>query len=320
MPSELPLGFLLRPAALTDLNAVADLVVACDIADTGQPDFSCDELLVDWRRGGFVVDTDAWVVCSPQGKMVGYGDVWDDGKLCRMNPNTCVHPEYRGLGIGRALLRRAEEWANRSRAAPGSRGPAILNQYVGHTNSAALVLMESEGYRPVRYHWSMQINMEVEPSPPSYPTGLIARNFIPDQDDRIAHRAIQDAFEDIWGHEPHSFEDWELFIPKRVGFDPRASFLAFDGPEIAGAVMSFDYAPRGWIRQLGVRRNWRRRGLAFALLHEVFGEYYRRGCRQVGLVVDSESLTGATLLYQRAGMHVVRQFDQFQKHLDPARP
>lgn len=318
MIPELPAGFLLRPAAPADLSGITGLVVACDVADYGEPDFNSDELLVDWRRRGFAIEIDSWVVCDVRGEIVGYGDVWNEGQRYRLNPNTCVHPDYRGLGIGRALLRRAEQRAQEASAAATTWGQLILNQYVGHTNSAALDLFESEGYRPVRYHWSMQIQMEIEPPAPSYPKDIHTRNFIPDQDDRAAHSAIQEAFEDIWGHEPQSFQDWELFVPKRVGFDPRASFLAFDGDELAGAIMSFDYSDRGWVRQIGVRRMWRGHGVALALLRQVFGEYFRRGYRQVGLVVDSESLTGATRLYQRAGMQIVQQFDQYQKLLEVA--
>ena len=56
---------------------------------------------------------------------------------------------------------------------------------------------------------------------------------------------------------------------------------------------------------LGVRRPYRRRGLGEALLRAAFGFLFARGMRRVILHVDSESLTGATRLYQRAGMQVV---------------
>jgi ribosomal protein S18 acetylase RimI-like enzyme len=71
----------------------------------------------------------------------------------------------------------------------------------------------------------------------------------------------------------------------------------------------------GWIRSLGVRRRWRRKGLAMALLHHSFGEFYRRGKRSVGLGVDSENPTGATRLYERAGMHIAEVFDLCEKEL-----
>lgn len=318
MNDRRPPAFLLRAAQLDDLSTVTELVVACDKAAYGGSDFNSEELLVDWRRNGFNLATDAWVVCTSEGKVIGYGDVHSDGTLVRLNPNTCVHPDYRGQGIGTNLLERAEQWVGERTAEGTLRYPVILDQFVGHSNAASLELMRSQGYRPVRYHWRMEIDMDAEPPAPEYPDGIQARPFVPGADDRAVHAAIQEAFEDIWAHEPHSFDDWELFVPKRVGFDAKASFLAFDREEVVGAIMSFDYSPMGWVRQIGVRRKWRGRGLALALLRQVFVEFFRRGIRKVGLVVDAESLTGATRLYQRAGMRVAHQFDQFQKHLEIA--
>ena len=50
-----------------------------------------------------------------------------------------------------------------------------------------------------------------------------------------------------------------------------------------------------------------------ALLQQAFGEFYRRGRPWVGLGVDASNPTGATRLYERAGMAVSKQFDLYQK-------
>jgi mycothiol synthase len=71
----------------------------------------------------------------------------------------------------------------------------------------------------------------------------------------------------------------------------------------------------GWIHTLGVLRPWRRHGLGQALLYHAFAEFYRRGINNVYLGVDAQSLTGATRLYERAGMHVVRLFKAYEKEL-----
>jgi mycothiol synthase len=56
-----------------------------------------------------------------------------------------------------------------------------------------------------------------------------------------------------------------------------------------------------------------------ALLQHSFRELYARGQKKVGLGVDAASLTGATRLYERAGMHVARQYDTYEKELRPGR-
>jgi len=66
-----------------------------------------------------------------------------------------------------------------------------------------------------------------------------------------------------------------------------------------------------------VRRPWRRKGLGLALLLHSFGEFYRRGRRRVGLGVDAQSLTGATRLYEKAGMRVARVYNTYEKELRP---
>jgi ribosomal protein S18 acetylase RimI-like enzyme len=69
------------------------------------------------------------------------------------------------------------------------------------------------------------------------------------------------------------------------------------------------------VNVLGVRRPWRRRGLALALLLHSFHELEARGMDRVALGVDAESLTGAVRLYEKAGMRVVRQSDTWEKPL-----
>ena len=71
----------------------------------------------------------------------------------------------------------------------------------------------------------------------------------------------------------------------------------------------------GWVDVLGVRRDWRRRGLGEALLHLAFRELYDRGQRRVGLGVDAENTTGATHLYERVGMKPSSQDDVYEKPL-----
>jgi ribosomal protein S18 acetylase RimI-like enzyme len=69
------------------------------------------------------------------------------------------------------------------------------------------------------------------------------------------------------------------------------------------------------VEVVGVRRPWRKQGLALALLQHAFAEHYRRGIREIGLSVDAESLTGAPRVYARAGMQVAQNFVIYRKEL-----
>jgi ribosomal protein S18 acetylase RimI-like enzyme len=105
------------------------------------------------------------------------------------------------------------------------------------------------------------------------------------------------------------------------GYDPALWFLAMDGEEIAGICLnrktSYEDPEIGWVSTLGVQRRWRNRGIGLALLQHSFGEFYRRGYRKVALGVDSQNLTGALRLYEKAGMKILRQFDVYEKELRP---
>jgi ribosomal protein S18 acetylase RimI-like enzyme len=64
-----------------------------------------------------------------------------------------------------------------------------------------------------------------------------------------------------------------------------------------------------------VRRPWRQRGLGLALLLQSFRAFHERGENRVGLGVDSANETGATRLYERAGMRVVAEDVVWRKEL-----
>jgi ribosomal protein S18 acetylase RimI-like enzyme len=66
---------------------------------------------------------------------------------------------------------------------------------------------------------------------------------------------------------------------------------------------------------LGVRRPWRGRGLGEALLRRSFAALHARGQRRIRLSVDAENPTGATRLYERAGMRVLRESATWERDL-----
>lgn len=90
--------------------------------------------------------------------------------------------------------------------------------------------------------------------------------------------------------------------------------MAYAGECVVGISLCKD-GEKGWVDTLGVARAWRGRGLGLALLHHSFGAFYRRGRRRVGLGVDSQSLTGAPRLYERAGMHLAQESMTYEKEL-----
>jgi ribosomal protein S18 acetylase RimI-like enzyme len=92
-------------------------------------------------------------------------------------------------------------------------------------------------------------------------------------------------------------------------FEPALWFLALAGDELAGFSIcrqDTNDPAAGHVELLGVRRPWRRQGLGEALLLHSFQAFRQLGWTRGTLGVDASSPTGATRLYERAGMRVYR--------------
>jgi ribosomal protein S18 acetylase RimI-like enzyme len=101
----------------------------------------------------------------------------------------------------------------------------------------------------------------------------------------------------------------------RSDYNPELWRLAVADGSIAGAALAFGERHLGWVLDLAVRPSQRRHGLGEALLRSAFRALWQRGHTRVGLEVDSENETGATRLYERAGMAVTRRYATYEKRL-----
>ena len=312
--ATLPHGFVLRRPTLDDIEVVTKLYNACEIAAYGQPEMTLADMRTYWIQSGFNLATDAWLVLTAEGQLVGVADV-DHREHVRIFAGVDVHPDYRGRGIGTHLLQLVEERAQQHilEATAGAR-VTLLTRMDGK-DMVTQRFLETRGYSLVRHFWRMGIELRETPPAAQWSEGIVVRTLTPGME-RAVYEADEEAFRDHWGFMPGTFEDWSHWTFEREGFDPSLWFLAMDGAEIAGFALCADEKEQGgWVHVLGVRRAWRRRGIGLALLHHAFAEFYRRGIRAAYLGVDAQSLTGAPRLYERAGMHVVRQNRSYEKEL-----
>lgn len=312
-----------RAPTIEDLERVTALINTCAMHDEGLNDTTVEDLQHDWEIPGFNLATDALLICTAEDLPVGIAQLFTEVPFVQNYMRVRVHPDYRGRGIGTRLMRFAEERARQfiDRAPADARVTLLTG--VNRRNEAAQELFRNEGFACVRYFSEMEIELKEAPPAPSWPAGITVRTFVPGQDEQAVYEADNEAFIDHWGYVPTSFEVWMHDMQTGKGIEPSLWFLAVDGDQIAGmALCPPEYPPdptMGWVSSLGVRRAWRKRGIGLALLHHAFGEFYRRGLTKVGLGVDADSLTGATRLYERAGMHAVRQYARYLKELRPGK-
>ena len=301
-------GFRVRAPSAADAEAVNELVAALDTAVQGFTDSTIDDIRDEWKDADLA--NDAWIVEDAQGHVVGYASVelrGDDTLVA----DGYVHPRAWDRGIGTALIQLTEARA-RERAVTSLRNAVLAG------DRRARSLLECRGYRDARHFYRMRIDFEGPPPAPVWPAGIEPEPLSLDAAYAV-YEAVEEAFAEEWGHVRESFEEWRRRRVEREDFGPGLWWVARDGSEVAGAIVCDRKRwDTGWIAQLGVRKAWRRRGLGLALLQQAFGEFYRRGETRVGLGVDTANPTGATRLYERAGMHVVWEAVVYEKELTPA--
>jgi mycothiol synthase len=225
--------------------------------------------------------------------------------LANLEDESCVHPEARGRGVGARLLDFAEGWA-RERDLPR------LHAHVVNEDGRRLV--EERGHKLVRYFWRMEIDLADEPPEPELP-GFTVRAYRPGEDDEALHAMHQEAFAEHWEFTPEPLEKWLRWRLERSDYAPELWRVAFARGEVAGAALCFGQRHLGWVLDLAVGPGWRKRGLGLALLQSGFRALWQRGHTHVGLEVDSDNETGATRLYERAGMKVTRRYATYEKRL-----
>ena len=304
MSSSLPDGFEVRSATDDDAAAVAGLMRASEHAVLGVSVLTEGDIRDRWRLSD--PGENVWLIHG-DGQLAAAATLWPYGDATIVWGD--VHPELLGRGLGTALLELAETCAR------GLGAGAIRNDTFAR-DEAASVLLAGRGYRPVRRYYEMRIELGDEAPPePEWPEGLTVASFR-DGDGPAFHQTLGESFQDEWGHAPLEYEEWRRARLDADDFDPEVWAVVRDGDEIAAVARCdvFRYGG-GWVAALGVRKPWRRRGVGLALLHHTFCVFHARGERSVGLGVDSENPTGATRLYERAGMHVETESVMFEKKL-----
>jgi len=310
----------LRTAQWSDLNAVVDLVRDVLTADGDAVSaVTPGELEREWQAEGFMLETDVFLVTTPDGRVVGYEEFVNRHAHAALQGDGYVHPDFRGLGIGTALLQALEERACKEMELAERHLRVYIINGMSAADKSAREIHESEGYKLIRHHWMMEANLTEAPKVIPFPAGIELRPFIKETQGYLMFQTEDESFRDHWGHVPGNFNNWKLRKIEREEFDPMLWHVAWDDDQIAGYAQTRYRNGVGWIGNLGVRRPWRKRGLGEALLLHAFSEFYKRGMHTIGLGVDASNPTGATRLYQKVGMQIAVEDVLYEKELRPGR-
>jgi mycothiol synthase len=317
--TEAPEGFALRVASLDDATPIADLINEVNMTEAGFPWTTETEIRGELTTPGRDPDNDL-VLIDAAGRLAAYLSVSvDSDQGAIINQLAWTHPRYWGRGLSAWLLRLGEQRAS-AIAGPFHERSAVLHVACWATNDAARRLFAQLGYAYARTFHEMRRTLGDRPETAEPPVGIAIRPFVL-ADAQGAHAALVEAFADHWGETFHPFDRWvhDHIEGDGAGFDPALWFVALVDEEIVGAICTRAHVPStpdtASVDMLGVRRPWRSRGVARALLLSAFDAVERRGIGAIELGVDSSNPTGATRLYESVGMHVVRSFEIWEKEL-----
>jgi mycothiol synthase len=233
-----------------------------------------------------------------------------------------IKPECRRKGLGTAILkhneRRIREIASDH---PAEAKKFFQNDHEGQQVGVA-ALLKANGYQEVRWGYRMtRPTSDPLPAAP-LPPGLKVRP-VTEEHIRPVWEAAHEAFSESWGFAPATEEGYERWISGPY-FDPSLWKVAWDGEEVAGMVLNFadtDYnqeygIQRGWTDPICVRKAWRRRGLARALLVESIQMFRQMDFDETALGVDTQNPNRALDLYAGVGYQTIRKGITYRKPLN----
>jgi GNAT superfamily N-acetyltransferase len=297
----LPDGFTARAHTLDDAAIVAELVADCEEFEDGEREMTEADIRAFWQVPGLDL-ADASIGVFAGDRLAATGDVRD------AYAEVDVHPEFRGRGIGTALL--PWTWA-RARA----QGADHVEQTFSDARTDGAALFRAHGYVSSWSSWLFRMpitDLRVPPLPDGY--AVTPLDYAADA--REAFDVIRVAF-DEWRERPgETWEEWDGFLGNHAYLAPAdSSVLRHDG-RIVGIAIAMDYGPGTdpWIQQLAVAREHRGKGLGGALIKGTFAPFAERGRTHGALGTDSRS--GAREMYEHLGFTVRTSATHWEKRLN----
>ncbi len=262
------------------------------------------------------------VVIELDGAIVGYVRVeWlDQNDGSRSYDRVCIlRPELRGQGIGRAMLRWAETRIGEIAAGHDTEQPRFFGAESWDADTHGERLLRRNGYEPVRTFYDMVRPTLDDIAKPEIPVGFEIRP-VTKADMRAVWEADAKAFRDHWGGVDESEESFQRFVgdPR---LDPSLHVVGFAGDQVAGAVLNLIddeenelyERRRGLLDSVFVRRPYRRRGLARALILRSLEVLRDRGMTSAWLGVDADNANDALRLYESCGFASKRSTTVYRK-------
>ncbi|MET3370381.1 GNAT family N-acetyltransferase [Arthrobacter sp. M2012083] len=327
MPDAGATGLNWRPATMEDVDNWAGLIARTAAVENPVWYEKHGDLVHVLESTKNPPETSTLLGLDSDGVARAYGRITKNPAGDKATGMACVDPEWQQRGIGSAVLVWQEGQVRtrfQSDQAMGhTTAPPRLRIQTEEQHEHQATLLMGHGYGAVR--WFNEMHRPLSQQLPEAPlsAGLELRTLDPSLFEPV-RQAHNDAFRDHWGSEPRDEESWRFTLEEPTArHDLSAVVIDSDTGEVAGyQLTSFDpdsAANRGfkegYTELLGVRRAYRGRGIAQALLADAMQRYASAGMNVASLDVDSANPTGALQLYLGMGYAPVNRSMTWEKML-----
>ena len=305
-----------------DFEKMAAVIQGCKQFDQMERTDTAEEIARNYRHAPNFDITKDLLFVEINNEVVGYYRVmWyveDNGDAIYTHYGFLL-PEWRGKGIGRAVLAHLQAHIRTIAAVHPAEQPKYFQSYADEKERDATAFLLAAGYQPIRHFYTM-VRPDLEkipdlPLPPGFEIRPVQEEYLP-----LIIAASSEAFRDHWGYSAATEPTLEE-IREDPDFDPSLWRVAWKDDQVAGMVLSYitgaenqEYKRlRGYTENICVRRPYRKQGLARSLIAASLWALRERGMQEAALHVDTENLSGALRLYESIGFQPVARHSTYRK-------
>jgi mycothiol synthase len=262
------------------------------------------------------------VIAEVDGQAIAFSRVWWEA----LESGTRLYkslgflaPAWQRRGIGGSMLRYNESLLCETASTHPAEDPKFFQGWASDREVPAHALFSAAGYQPVRRFAEMTRAISIPLSEAPLPEGIVVRQ-VQTHHIRPIWEAQQEAYRDHWSYAPGGEQAYQRWLANRL-FNPDLWKVAWDGEQVAGMVLNRIneaenakyHRRRGYTQDVFVRRPWRRRGLARALLSQSIEMFRNLGMEETALSVDVDNPSGALRLYETTGYKRTLQHTVYRK-------
>ncbi len=285
-------GLQLRPATVSDLPALNDLVRRWDTAWFGAPERSADE----------VAEMFTWIGTLETDSLLAFENTVLRGAALRWRTDTAVvaDPDADARSVYDVLL----PWI-------ASGTPPHVDVLSRDEQLRGYVEAAGWQHRKSSFEMFRVVDDTLRLGAPRWPDGIAVRPLGGGQVETVYRLIYVDAgWAEVPGHPHRDFDEWQpIFFGERMR--PDQQVLAWRDDRLVGAAVTRLWEDgTGWVSQLATARDERGTGLGRALLVEALTRQVAAGATTLGLSVFAENRT-ALGLYHSVGLGIDREWMEY---------